>query len=648
MNYINIDKKRLCGRNNNVVPPLIIDYSTIENVEFTFINSQNQIIPVEDGLSGFYMAGSVKMGEPSCELLFLSKDFQIVDGKLVFSIDTYTQPYLRQIKKKNTEINIEIGQISLESKKIWLRDYALANPRVYVAGLSPQEIESNDYYTKTEVNELIDASEAYTDEQAAAALNDAKAYADGQDAATLASATAYTDEQIEHLEISGYVTDEELESAKAELESDIALKADESDLQLVSGAVDSLAQDITGKAAKADVDIISGKVDGHIADSEIHTTALEKAAWDAKQNAITADNKLGYDLLSGTPTIPTKTSDLANDSGFATSGYVDDGLALKQDIIDESNPISGNAVLVTYDPWTGDPEFTAEAAINMAHSEALQAQADATQANADIQIVSGALDGKLDIPSGGTVGQVVTKTADGAEWAALQIADYTVPDYFTVTAAAENCEVMIIENIAGAAGLKAVLEYSTDGGLTWFNYAWSSGQGTLITLANVGDSVMFRGDNDSFSYNFLGQYYHLWASQNFKASGNLISLLDKKVKKKEAPGSAFIYFFSHLGKLIDASELVLPKGNFSTYFGTFWGCSNLNEIHVNWISWPANTNNWVKGVAASGTFYCPYGLPIIRDGFHIPAGWDIVYTDVPESVLSGAAAATEALTMING
>lgn len=323
--YINIDKKRLCGRNNNVVPPLIIDYSTIENVEFTFINSQNQIIPVEDGLSGFYMAGSVKMGEPSCELLFLSKDFQIVDGKLVFNVDTYTQPYLRQIKKKNTEINIEIGQISLESKKIWLRDYALANPRVYVAGLSPQEIESNDYYTKTEVNELVDIAKAECKE--------------------------YTDEAISHIELSGYVTDEELEAAKAELEGDIALKADESDLQLVSGAVDSLAQDITGKAEQSVVDIISGTVDGHIADTtihvtaadktawngkldpsalegyateqyvdgqvsgkadqsaltahtsdtEIHTTALEKAAWDAKQNAITADNKLDYAMLSGVP-----------------------------------------------------------------------------------------------------------------------------------------------------------------------------------------------------------------------------------------------------------------------------------------------------------------------------------------------------------
>lgn len=133
IHYVNIEKKRLCGRNNNQISPLIVDYSTIETLEFQFINSNNQLQPLDAGLSGFYIAGSLKMGDPSCELLFLSKDFSIEDGKLKFSIDTYTQPYLRKIVKKNTEINLEIGQIALDTKKVWLRDYALANPRVYTS-----------------------------------------------------------------------------------------------------------------------------------------------------------------------------------------------------------------------------------------------------------------------------------------------------------------------------------------------------------------------------------------------------------------------------------------------------------------------------------------------------------------------------------
>ena len=49
----------------------------------------------------------------------------------------------------------------------------------------------------------------------------------------------------------------------------------------------------------------------------------------SKQDLITSEAKLGYDLISGTPSIPTKTSDLTNDSGFITS----DALSSKQDLI---------------------------------------------------------------------------------------------------------------------------------------------------------------------------------------------------------------------------------------------------------------------------------------------------------------------------
>lgn len=55
---------------------------------------------------------------------------------------------------------------------------------------------------------------------------------------------------------------------------------------------------------------VSGKVD----ESELENY----------QKLITNDAKLGYDLLSGTPTIPLSTSQLTNDSGFITSSAVFD------------------------------------------------------------------------------------------------------------------------------------------------------------------------------------------------------------------------------------------------------------------------------------------------------------------------------------
>ena len=155
MNYINLKKKRFVGRNNQpIFNQFIIDYSTVEDVSFQIIDDKNQIQEITD-TEGLYFAGSVGIGKQSYELLFLSKDYKVVDNIITFKVDTYTINYLNYIKKKNTEINIEIGQESLDVKKVILRDFALACPRVYVSGLAPQEIESKNYYTKTEVDELI-------------------------------------------------------------------------------------------------------------------------------------------------------------------------------------------------------------------------------------------------------------------------------------------------------------------------------------------------------------------------------------------------------------------------------------------------------------------------------------------------------------
>ena len=155
MNYINLKKKRLVGRNNQpIFNQFIIDYSTVEDISFQIIDDKNHIQELIN-TEGLYFAGSVGIGKQSYELLFLSKDYKVVDNIITFKVDTYTINYLNYIKKKNTEINIEIGQESLNVKKVILRDFALACPRVYVTGLAPQEIESKNYYTKTEVDELI-------------------------------------------------------------------------------------------------------------------------------------------------------------------------------------------------------------------------------------------------------------------------------------------------------------------------------------------------------------------------------------------------------------------------------------------------------------------------------------------------------------
>lgn len=303
---------------------------------------------------------------------------------------------------------------------------------------------------------------------------------------------------------------------------------------------------------------------------------------------------------------------------------------------------------------------------------------------------------------------------------------YVEPDYLTFTAAQANSTVALNKS-ADNASMSAVLEYSTDGE-TWTNYEWSGTAGTVITLANVGDYVMLRGDNATFSID-NNNYYKFVMTGKVNASGNIMSLLDKTCRKTDLPAnyiftslfyqcsalysapklpatklSVFCYngmfrgcsnltstpvlqattlesgcyrtMFSKCTKLVSAPDLPAKVASTSAYEYMFSECSNLEKgpkisaISIN--SYTCNsmfmscrklnsikidfkdlggtpTMDWLMNVAASGTFYCPYGLDTsTRNASRIPAGWNVVYTDVPESVLSGAAAAAEALTMING
>lgn len=72
-------------------------------------------------------------------------------------------------------------------------------------------------------------------------------------------------------------------------------------------------------------------------------TDSEKATWNAKQNAITSDNKLDYSLLSNSPTIPTALSQLTEDSTHRTVTDQKKGIwDSKQDAITVQHKLSYN------------------------------------------------------------------------------------------------------------------------------------------------------------------------------------------------------------------------------------------------------------------------------------------------------------------
>lgn len=155
IHYINIEKKRLVGRNNQPNSlPLAIDFHTLGTIDFAFINDCNQIKPIDESLK-FYLAGSKKMNREESKLLFLSKTYTIKDNVITFTVDTYTQPFIEEITKKNTEINVEISAEKDNAQQVLLRDIAYANPRVYVPGFTPPPVDPTEFYTKAEVDNLL-------------------------------------------------------------------------------------------------------------------------------------------------------------------------------------------------------------------------------------------------------------------------------------------------------------------------------------------------------------------------------------------------------------------------------------------------------------------------------------------------------------
>ena len=147
--YVNKNKKIIVGRNNqmtNILPDL--DFHTIGQLSFSFIDDKNKIQDIDTALN-YYFAGKLK------DILFISTEYSIDNNVITFTVDTYTEPFLDEITKRNTEIEIEIGSNTDGVQKIFLRDYAFAQPRVYIEGLNPSKIDLGDYYTKAEIDSMF-------------------------------------------------------------------------------------------------------------------------------------------------------------------------------------------------------------------------------------------------------------------------------------------------------------------------------------------------------------------------------------------------------------------------------------------------------------------------------------------------------------
>lgn len=164
------------------------------------------------------------------------------------------------------------------------------------------------------------------------------------------------------------------------------------------------------------------------------------------------------------------------------------------------------------------------------------------------------------------------------------------------------------------------LEYSTDK-TVWEPYSI----GNLITLSNIGDRVYFRGVNSKFASN-ASAFHQFVMTGLISASGNIMTIFDGTGQATSFSASySMPYMFSRCTSLLSAPDILVNSLRTESLTCAFANCTNLASIRVAFTKFTASTNNWMKEVSESGTFYCPEDLDTsIRDGSHVPVGWTVV------------------------
>ena len=125
------------------------------------------------------------------------------------------------------------------------------------------------------------------------------------------------------------------------------------------------------------------------------------------------------------------------------------------------------------------------------------------------------------------------------------------------------------------------VQCSTDGGKTWSDYS------SAISLANVGDKVMFRGNNSAY---YSGSASKFSCGQDCYIYGNIMSLVSSTgyPTTPSAGGGAFRELFagnthikSHATKKLILSATTLTGGNScNKMFNGCTGLTTLPELHV--------------------------------------------------------------------
>ncbi len=131
------------------------------------------------------------------------------------------------------------------------------------------------------------------------------------------------------------------------------------------------------------------------------------------------------------------------------------------------------------------------------------------------------------------------------------------------------------------------LQYSNDGGTTWQDYnvvtaeSMDDAEPNLISLANVGDTVMFKGVNETLSLYLPDEdgYMYLKTVINGRvaAAGDVTSLLNGEGGDVQLAEYCYVFMFQDCTGLTEAPALPATTLAEYCYDSMFSGCTGLTE-----------------------------------------------------------------------
>lgn len=236
------------------------------------------------------------------------------------------------------------------------------------------------------------------------------------------------------------------------------------------------------------------------------------------------------------------------------------------------------------------------------------------------------------------------------------------PAYWGLCFTAEEANVVVNMSATGdVSGAPVSLEYSIDG-INWMEFDADTGT-TPITLAEVGNKVFFKaGSEGNIRFSSGTQQHRGFTFSGLTgASGNIMSLLDGANEGNTTLSATWTFSRLFYGCTNLTKPPMLPATTLAAtcYRQMFYGCTNLSgsidlpastipisayfcmfvntqieSIKVGFVTWPSSSSvnggvyQWVSGVPATGTFYCPAALgtneTILRGVSRCPEGWTVI------------------------